>query len=121
MQIKSIVLSMVLASVALAGDVTGKWVAQQPGQGGNVREVTYNLKADGDKLTGEMVGAQGPAAAITNGKIAGDDISFTVKREFNGNSVVISYKGKVSGDEIKLSMMREGADQARGFTAKRAK
>ena len=112
---------MILAGAALAADVTGKWVAQQPGRDGAAREVTYNLKADGDMLTGEMAGGQGPAAAITNGKIKGEEISFTIKREFNGNSMVMSYKGKVSGDEIKFSMMREGADQAREFTAKRAK
>ena len=112
---------MLLAGVALAGDVTGKWVAQQPGRDGATREVTLNFKADGAKLTGDMTGAQGEPTAITDGKIKGDDISFTVKREFNGNSMVMSYKGKVSGDEIKFSMMREGADQAREMTAKRAK
>jgi hypothetical protein len=121
MRIKTIALSMILAGAALAADVTGKWVAQQPGRDGTPREVTYNLKADGDALTGDMAGAQGAATAITNGKIKGEDISFTVKREMNGNTMVMSYKGKVSGDEIKFSVMREGADQAREFTAKRAK
>lgn len=121
MRIKTVVLSMLLAGAALAADVTGKWVAQQPGRDGATREVTYNLKADGDKLTGDMSGAQGAAVAFTDGKIKGDDISFTIKREFNGNTMVMNYKGKVSGDEIKFSVMREGADQAREFTAKRAK
>ena len=121
MRIKTLVLSMLLAGAALAGDVTGKWVAQQPGRDGATREVTFNFKADGDKLTGDMGGGQGGAVAITNGKINGDDVSFTIKREFNGNSVVTNYKGKVSADEIKFSVMREGADQAREMTAKRAK
>ena len=122
MRIKTLVLSMLLAGAALASDVTGKWVAQQPGRDGAAREVTYNLKADGDKLTGDTGGGQGGPTAITNGKISGDDISFTVKREFNGNSMVTNYKGKVSGDEIKFSMAREGGDQpAREFVAKRAK
>ena len=120
MRIKTLVLSMLLAGAALAADVNGKWVAQQPGRDGTPREVTYNFKADGDTLTGDTGSQNGPVA-ISNGKIKGDDISFTIKREFNGNTMVQNYKGKVSGDEIKFSMMREGADQAREFTAKRAK
>jgi hypothetical protein len=94
MRIKTLVLSMLLAGVALASDVTGKWVAQQPGRDGAARD----------------------------GKIKGDNISFSIKREFNGNTMVMHYKGKVSGDEIKFSMTREGGDQpAREFTAKRSK
>ena len=120
MRIKTLLLSMLLAGAALAGDITGKWVAQQPGRDGTPREVTYNFKSDGDKLTGEMVGGQGPAAPITDGKIKGENVSFTIKREFNGNSMVMTYKGKVSDDEIKFSVMREGGEP-REFTAKRAK
>jgi hypothetical protein len=121
MRIKTVVLSMLLAGVALASDVTGKWVAQQPGRDGAAREVTYNLKADGDTLTGDTGSQNGPVA-ISDGKIKGENISFSIKREFNGNSMVMHYKGKVSGDEIKFSMTREGGDQpAREFTAKRAK
>ena len=72
-------------------------------------------------MTGDTGSQNGPVA-ISNGKIKGDDISFTIKREFNGNSMVQNYKGKVSGDEIKFTMTREGGDQPpRDFVAKRAK
>jgi hypothetical protein len=101
----------------LAADVTGKWTAQVPGRQGNTREQTFNFKADGDKLTGTVSGRQSDTP-ITDGKISGDTISFTVKMEYNGNSVEQKYTGTVSGSEIKFK--REGGQgPAREFTAKR--
>ena len=110
-----------VAGIALAADVTGKWTASMPGRDGNTREVTYNFKADGDKLTGTTTGFRGQELQLMDGKVSGDDISFKTKVEFNGNTMVSVYKGKISGDEIKFSVQREGADQSREFTAKRAK
>ena len=33
-----------------------------------------------------------------------------MKREFNGNAIVIKYEGTVSGDEMKLKITRNGQD-----------
>jgi hypothetical protein len=106
---------------AWAADVTGKWTAQVPGRGGQTRETTFNLKAEGDKLTGTVSGMQGDNP-ISDGKISGDDISFKVKVSFNGNDFAMVYKGKVAGDEIKFTRTIEGRDAPpTEFTAKRAK
>jgi hypothetical protein len=108
-------------SLAWAADVNGKWTAQVPGRGGQTRETTFNFKAEGEKLTGTVSGMQGDNP-ISDGKISGDEISFTVKVSFNGNDVVLLYKGKISGDEIKMTRTRQGGDQpGQEFTAKRAK
>jgi len=108
-------------SVAWASDLNGKWVAQVPGRDGQTRETTFNFKVEGSKLTGTVSGRQGDNA-ISNGEIKGDDVSFTVVANFNGNEVKLLYKGKVSGDDLKLTRTREGGDQpAQEFTAKRAK
>jgi hypothetical protein len=108
-------------AVAYAADVNGKWVAQVPGRDGQTREMTINLKAEGDKLTGTVSG-RGGDMPFTDGKINGDDISFTVTANFNGNEVKNRFKGKVAGDEIKFTRTREGGDQPpQEFTAKRAK
>ncbi|MGE0128199.1 MAG: hypothetical protein AB7U82_08975 [Blastocatellales bacterium] len=112
----------VLATLTLAwaADLNGKWIAQVPGRGGQTRETTFNFKAEGDKLTGTVSGRQGDNP-ITDGKIAGDDISFTVTASFGGNEVKLLYKGKVAGDEIKFTRTREGGSQPpQEFTAKRA-
>jgi len=121
MRISMILASALLAGSAMAGDVAGKWLANQPGRGGQTREVTYNFKVDGDKLTGTTTGFQGNEIQISDGKVSGDEISFKTKLEFNNNSFVMVYKGKVLGDEIKFSQTREGGEQTREFTAKRVK
>ena len=45
---------------------------------------------------------------ISDGKIKGEDVSFSVTREFNGNSFTIKYNGKLSGDSIKGKVERPG-------------
>lgn len=116
---KLLSIAAVFAMIASAADVTGKWVAQVPGRDGQTREVVYHLKAEGAKLTGTMSGPQGADVAISDGKVDGDNIAFSVKLEFNGNSMVRNYSGVVAGDEIKMkSQTQRGAQE---FVAKRAK
>ncbi len=116
----SVIFLLLLAAVAVfAADVSGKWVAQMPGRGGETREATFTFKVDGDQLTGSVSGRRGDMP-ISDGKIDGDDISFTQVMEFNGNQMKLIYKGKVSGDEIKFTRQREGAERSVEFTAKRA-
>src|SRR5262245_38332736 len=106
MKKRTVFLSMCLVfaavSLAWAADLDGKWTAQVPGPGGQTREQTFTFKVEGDKLTGTASGRQGDNP-ISDGKISGDEISFTVKVNFNGNDVTLVYKGKVSGDEIKMT------------------
>ena len=106
-----------LALVAWAADVTGKWTAQVPGRNGNMRDVTFDLKSSGQSLTGSMSARNGDVP-ISDGKIDGDSISFTVTLEFGGNTVKQMYAGKVAGSEIHFK--REGGQgQPIEFTAKR--
>lgn len=115
--------ALVLAAitVALAANVDGKWVAQVPGRGGQTRETTFTFKAEGTTLTGTVSGMQGEVP-ISDGKVNGDEISFTQTFEAGGNSIKLLYTGKVSGDEMKMTRKREGSDQpGTEFTAKRVK
>ena len=107
---------LLVASFALlAADVSGKWTFEQPGRGGNPgRPVTITLKVDGSTLTGTMPaggrGGGGDPIAISDGKVDGNTISFIVKREMNGNTMITKYEGVVSGDELKLKITRNGQD-----------
>lgn len=123
---------LALGSVAQAADkktdVTGTWSWTQQPRGGNAnpdaapRKSTLKLKADGEKVTGTLSqpgrgGGQGGGAAaapreteISDGKIKGDEITFSVKREFNGNAFVTKYTGKVEGDSIKGKVEMPGRD-----------
>jgi len=114
-------LALVGATLAVAADVSGKWTAQVPGRGGQMNESTFTFKVDGDKLTGTVSGRQGEIP-ISDGKVSGDDISFTTTVSRGGNEFKINYKGKISGDEIRFTRVREGGQgQPAEFTAKRVK
>jgi hypothetical protein len=115
-----IVVLTLAAGMAMAADVTGAWKASIPGRDGATMETTFNLKADGNTLTGNVVTERGETA-ISDGKISGDTISFKVKREFGGNTMIMIYEGTVSGNEIKFKTTREGSDRPpREFVAKKA-
>jgi len=113
-----IILAATLATCAFGADVTGKWKMSVQTPNGQTRESTLDLKADGEKLTGSMEGGRG-SQEITDGKVSGDNVSFAVVRNFNGNEMKIQYKGVVSGDEMKLTMGMGGREME--MTAKRVK
>ena len=103
-------------------DPTGTWTWSAPGRDGNTRKVTLKLKLDGEKLTGTISGRQNDSP-IEDAKISGDDISFKVVREFNGNKFTTKYNGKISGDSIKgkveLPARAGGEATTRDWEAKR--
>jgi hypothetical protein len=101
-------------------DPTGTWTWSVPGRDGQSRTVTLKLKLEGDKLTGAIAGRNGDVA-IQETKLKGEEISFQVTREFNGNKVTTKYAGKLSGDTIKgkLESDRQGQTGPRDWEAKR--
>jgi hypothetical protein len=103
MKIYLLVLACALAVVALAADPTGKWSYEMQGRNGP-QTVTLTLKASGDTLTGSLAGGRGGEVNISDGKVNGDDISFNVVREFNGNQITTKYTGKLSGDTLNLTI-----------------
>jgi hypothetical protein len=118
MKFRLILLSCALALAAFAADVTGKWTYEMQGRNGAMT-ATLNLKADGSTLTGTVSG-RGGETEISDGKIDGDNVSFTVVREFNGNKMTQKYTGTVTGDGIKFKVEIEGSDRpAREFVAKK--
>jgi hypothetical protein len=96
-----------LAMVALAADVSGKWTWEQQGRNGATTS-TLVLKASGSTLTGTLDGGRGGALEITDGKVDGNNVSFTVKRDMGGQTVSTSYKGTLDGDTLNLEFMRPG-------------
>lgn len=112
-------LAVLALAAAAAADISGKWTGDVPGRGGDTTPSTFVFKADGDKLTGSMTGAQGEVP-LQEGRISGDQVSFATVLDLGGNSIKILYKGTVGGDQIKMTRQREGGGQAREFTLKRA-
>lgn len=112
---------------AQAADATGTWTWSRPGRnGGEAQKLTLALKADGEKLTGTLTspgrqGGEPVKTEIADGKVKGDEVSFSVTREMNGNKLTTKYSGKVSADGIKgkTEMERNGQAQSRDWEAKR--
>jgi hypothetical protein len=111
-------LAALMTITAFAASIDGKWTGEQQTPNGS-RAVTFTFTADGATLNGSTTG-RGGETKISNGKVDGNNVSFDVVREMNGNTMTMHYKGSVSGDELKLSIIREGADP-REMTLKRAK
>ena len=113
------VLLLLAAGVSFAADIAGQWKGEFGGQNGT-RQVVFQFKTDGAKLTGTVTGLRDQQLTIQDGKVQGDDVSFYVNSEWQGNPVKLVYKGKVSGNEIRFTMSSEGGDWSTDLVAKRA-
>ena len=116
-------LVMALAAIAALpafADATGKW-SWTVTFNGQERKQTLELKQDGTKLTGNMLGRNDQKIPISDGKADGNNISFAVVRSRNGQEVKVLYKATIDGDMMKgtQTVNVNGQDQTREFTAKR--
>jgi len=118
MKLAKFFLPALLAISAFAADFNGRWTASFDTQIGQ-QNYTYDLKAEGSKLTGKATSQNGETE-ILEGKVDGDKITFVENLVYQGMTIRIEYSGKISGDEIQFT--RKVADFAtEELTAKRAK
>jgi hypothetical protein len=122
---KSMILAIIMSAglvYVYAADITGKWTTQFDSQVG-VQKYTFEFKVDGTKLTGKAmsnIAGTDATAELTDGKVAGDEVSFTENLNYQGMELKITYIGKISGDEIKFSR-QVGDSGGEEFVAKRMK
>jgi len=117
--VKSGLFIVVLAAVASAADITGDWTADLQTPQGMV-QVSYTFKQDGEKLTGTWQAAKSPTVQITEGKVAGDKVSFVVKLSPDGG-LTFAHEGEIKGDEIQLTMKPSGEFPGSSVVAKKVK
>src|SRR3569623_589148 len=87
-------------ALAKAADITGTWTGEMKGPDGNANfQLSFTFKQDGTKFTGTVQGPQVNPLPITDGKLDGDKLTFTVS--FNG--MTINHEGTINGDEIKMT------------------
>ncbi|MET0281590.1 MAG: hypothetical protein ABW278_10765 [Steroidobacteraceae bacterium] len=107
MKIRHYVLGLAAALAlgpAMAAEIDGKWNATVDGPQGPL-ELVFDLKAEGEKLTGTLgAGEMLPAAPISEGLVKGEDVSFKFSLALMPDAppLVIQYKGKVKGDALDL-------------------
>jgi hypothetical protein len=92
----ALVMTVGMTAVALAADVTGKWVGSVDTPNGAL-ELTYELKTEGEAVTGTVASAMG-SLPISNGKLVGDAFTFDVV--FEAMTIKHECKVSVAGDEI---------------------
>ena len=105
---------LLIAGSAFAADVDGKWTGEIVGQN---MAIAFTFKAEGEKLTGTHI-VKEQETAIEEGKIEGNNISFTVTLNM-GQEMKIPHKGTLSGDEIKMTYEMMG--QSGEILVKKAK
>ena len=91
------------AGVAFAHDVDGKWTGTMNTPNGDV-PVAFTFKADGAALNGSTQGPDGMDVKISDGKVDGNNISFTITFDFGGMPIMLNYKGVVAKDQIKFNI-----------------
>ena len=105
--------------------IDGKWGGSASmGTGGPPMKLFYNFKADGNTLTGTYIGFGGKKEEISDGKIDGNKISFSIKLNFQGNVSHVNYTGLFLGDTLKLTFIsgagpRNAKPEPVSFDAKR--
>lgn len=98
-----IVLFAAFAFTASAADISGNWKATAD-FGGQSIERTFTFKVEGSKLTGDTTSQFAGKSVIENGKVDGDNVTFTIKANIQGNEMIMNFNGKVNGNEIKFTV-----------------
>lgn len=104
---------LLVAGIAFGADIDGKWTGKIAGMDGNEMEISYTFKAEGTKLTGFTPTPDGQKMEIQDGKIDGNNISFSLAF----GEMKMEMTGVVSGNELKLSMDMMGTPME--FTLKK--
>ncbi len=94
-----VLLIAALSAAAQSASVAGSWDVTIDSPQGQ-RTVVMVIKKEGEKLTGAMKSPQGerPLDSVT---LKGDEITFVMTREIQGQAMVMTYKGNVAKDSMK--------------------
>src|SRR5579884_2238167 len=111
----AISLSLIPALLFAATDLTGTWRGEMAnGAGQSVLHLTNDKRAIG----GSMIGRDGKEDSISDGKLDGDNISFSVASEWEGRPVKLRVTGKVSGEQMQLHIAADNGYWATDATVK---
>ena len=93
------VLMIGAAAFAQAPSAVGTWdITIESPQG--KRDAVLMIKKEGDKLSGALKSPQGERP-LESVEVKGDEITFTMKRNIQGQDMVFTYKGKIAKDSMK--------------------
>jgi hypothetical protein len=111
---------LLLAAASFAAVATGKWKGSFEVPGGPVLSLTFDLKVVDGALTGKVVGLppKQEGLDIKEGKVEGDNLSFWIMTEYQGNPLKLLYTGKLADGQIKFTMGTEDGGWSTEILAK---
>lgn len=102
-----------------APDVTGIWKGAFDFNGQSI-PLTLNLTAAGGAVTGTVEGLPTTPAAIHDGKIDGDTLTFWLTTDYQGQPYKLLYKGKIAASQIDFSFGTDDGSWGTEMTATRS-
>ena len=96
-----------------AAGVDGTWEAEIDSPRGPM-VLTFDLKSDGESLTGSIGNDLMGDVEIHEGKVSGNDVSFVQKQARGDFEIRMMYTGTVTGDEMELTRSVERPPGGRG-------
>lgn len=104
-------------ALAPAGpDVSGIWKGSFDFQGSSV-PLTFHLTSSAGTVSGTVEGLPTSPAAIHEGKLDGDTVTFWVDTDYQGQSYKIVYKGKVAATHIDFNFGTDDGSWSAELTA----
>ena len=105
---------------AWSADISGQWKGEWTDYGSReIRQNTLTFKQDGANLTG-TVRNEASELQMRDGKVSGDNVSFTVAQKIGNREATMTYTGRISDGVIKFKVSFTGADRSWDMTAKKA-
>lgn len=92
----TVLIASALVSASAQSGLDGKWAFEMNSPMGSVT-AQVELKAEGNKLTGQFDMGAGRIWPVENGTIEGDAFAFTINRD---GRMTYDMKGKLAGDKI---------------------
>lgn len=101
-----LICSFAICIAAVFADLNGKWLGNVVTPDGQEITLTYNIKADGEKLSGTGE-SDGNTVNLDEGVLKGDDFTFKIT---SSDGVVIPHSGKyyAQGDSVSLNIDYNG-------------
>ena len=103
---------------AKAADVSGTWKGAFDFQGTSV-PLTIHLTMDGIKVTGTVEGLESGPAEIHDGVVNGEELSFWLNTDYQGQTYKLVYKGKVTAGQIDFDFGTEEGSWSTTLTVKK--
>lgn len=95
---------LLFVQTVFSADLTGHWLAITHAPDGAPRETSLWLQAAGDSFTGYMSARNQDDAAVSEAQVNGDNLSFSVVRDYYGEPRQTSFTGTLANGELTLHM-----------------